>query len=82
MQTIDTLDRFAAVDESEQSKLYNFEHFRRDILLRDAQRILESRGIRPGERAPDFELSRAGGGSLRLSDLRGRPVILHFGSFS
>jgi cytochrome c biogenesis protein CcmG, thiol:disulfide interchange protein DsbE len=28
--------------------------------------------------APDFELQRLDGGSLRLSDLRGRPVIVNF----
>ncbi|WP_163272031.1 peroxiredoxin [Chelativorans alearense] len=28
--------------------------------------------------APDFELPRDGGGSLRLSELRGKPVVLYF----
>ncbi len=31
-----------------------------------------------GDTAPDFDLPRAGGGSLRLSDLRGKPVVLYF----
>ncbi|MCT8997223.1 peroxiredoxin [Chelativorans intermedius] len=31
-----------------------------------------------GSEAPDFELPRDGGGSIRLSALRGRPVVLYF----
>lgn len=31
-----------------------------------------------GQTAPDFELPRAGGGTLRLSALRGKPVVLYF----
>jgi peroxiredoxin Q/BCP len=31
-----------------------------------------------GEQAPDFELARDGGGRIRLSDLRGRPVVVYF----
>ncbi len=50
--------------------------------MQDAQRTIQKQGIRPGEIAPDFELPRAGGGSLRLSDLRGKPVLVHFGSFT
>jgi peroxiredoxin Q/BCP len=38
--------------------------------------------VRSGDLAPDFVLPRAGGGMLRLSDLRGMPVLLHFGSFT
>ena len=33
---------------------------------------------RAGDMAPDFELSTQGGGTLRLSDLRGRRVVLWF----
>ena len=61
---------------------YNFEHFRTKHLARDGKRTATNRGILPGEFAPDFELQQAGGGSLRLSSLRGRPVLLHFGSIS
>ncbi len=82
MQNIDVAQRSAALDASEQSDNYNFEHFRTKVLLHDAQRTIEARGIKPGEMAPDFELPQVGGVSLRLSELRGRPVILHFGSFS
>ena len=59
---------------------YNYRRFRTKHFLYDAQVTREKRGATPGEMAPDFELPCAGGGSLRLSDLRGRPVLLHFGS--
>jgi len=32
----------------------------------------------PGTEAPDFDLPRDGGGTIRLSSLRGKPVILYF----
>jgi thioredoxin-dependent peroxiredoxin len=34
--------------------------------------------LKEGDLAPDFELPRDGGGTLRLSDLRGIPVVLYF----
>lgn len=61
---------------------YNYQHFRADHLVADLQRTVGKSGIMPGEMAPDFELPRADGGTLRLSDLRGKPVLLHFGSFT
>ncbi len=61
---------------------YNHKHFRTKHYLLDAQGTMTSRGIQPGETAPDFELPQVGGGSLRLSDLHGKPVLLHFGSYS
>ena len=33
---------------------------------------------RAGTEAPDFDLPASGGGRLRLSDLRGRSVVLWF----
>lgn len=61
---------------------YNFKHFRTGILLEDMRRTITGDGICPGEMAPDFELPQVGGDLLRLSDLRGRPVLMHFGSYS
>jgi len=34
--------------------------------------------LEKGALAPDFELPRDGGGSVRLSSLRGKPVVLYF----
>jgi cytochrome oxidase Cu insertion factor (SCO1/SenC/PrrC family) len=61
---------------------YNFTRFRPQHLLADARRSLRRVGVRPGEPAPDFELPTADGRSVRLSQLRGKPVLLHFGSFT
>ncbi len=82
MSALEVSQRFVALDESKKSDDYNFEHFRTKVLLHDGQRTVEARGIKPGEVAPDFELPQVGGDSVRLSDLRGRPTILHFGSYS
>ncbi len=61
---------------------YNFASFERYILFADLKRSLYRDGVRPGQPAPDFELPKAFGGSLQLSDLRGKPVVLHFGSYT
>lgn len=34
--------------------------------------------LAPGDIAPDFELPSDGGGSLKLSDMRGKPLVLFF----
>jgi cytochrome oxidase Cu insertion factor (SCO1/SenC/PrrC family) len=79
---LDARDRFAALPERESREDYNFAHFRTKHIVQDVRRTVTDRGIQPGDAAPDFALPRADGGALRLSDLRGRPVLLHFGSYS
>ena len=37
-----------------------------------------SKVITPGELAPDFELDNVQGQRIRLSDFRGKPVVLSF----
>ncbi|MGZ4381338.1 MAG: peroxiredoxin family protein [Gaiellaceae bacterium] len=39
-------------------------------------------GLPPGSEAPDFELPCTDGTLVRLSDLRGQPVLLHFISYT
>ena len=78
----DAAQRFAQLEQRVPLDEYNFTHFRTKHLVRDGKRTATDRGIQPGELAPDFELPRVGGGALRLSAFRGRPVLLHFGSFS
>ena len=34
--------------------------------------------VKPGEKAPDFTLPTDGSGSVTLSKLRGKPVVLYF----
>ncbi|HEV2148933.1 MAG TPA: redoxin domain-containing protein [Longimicrobiaceae bacterium] len=59
---------------------YNYEHFHPKYLLKDAKLAAKPRGVVPGDVAPDFELRDSGGRSWRLSDLRGKPVVLITGS--
>ena len=61
---------------------YNYEHFRSKHLLADLLKTIRGEGIGPGEMAPNFELESTEGETLRLSDLRGSPVVLRFGSFT
>ena len=61
---------------------YNYEHFRPQMFLKDLKPSTKQIGIHPGALAPDFELGDVDGRSWRLSELRGRPVILIFGSGS
>lgn len=78
----DVPQRFPALPHRFAPSEYNFAHFRTKHLLSDAKATFAGRGIAPGEFAPDFELPLVGGTTVRLSDLRGTPVLLHFGSFT
>jgi len=46
-------------------------------LVTDAERA-PSAGVRPGDKAPDFRLTKIGGGEVSLSDYRGKVVLLNF----
>ena len=60
----------------------NYEHYERKHQLADFVRTWRGQGIRLGQEAPDFELESTTGERVRLRALRGRPVLLHFGSLT
>ena len=60
----------------------NYSHYHREHQLADFERSFRGQGIQPGQEAPDFELVSTTGERVRLSGLRGRPVLLHFGSLT
>ena len=72
-------DRMARlIDRLDPLRDFNFEHFRMRHMVAELLRP----GLPPGVDAPDFELPSSDGSSLRLSSLRGRPVLLHFVSYT
>ncbi len=79
---VDVTTRFRALADKLEPEEYNYEHFRTTHLINDLRRTLAVRGVHPGQPAPDFDLPLAEGGSVRLHDLRGKPVLLRFGSFT
>ncbi len=72
--------RTAATSDLRELQRYNYEHFWLKHLLTDLLRTARGEGAQPGSEAPDFELETTEGERVRLSALRGRPVLLHFGS--
>lgn len=71
----ETTDRLGA-DE------YNYTHFTRAHLVTDIRQSAAGAGLRPGEPAPDFSLEDTDGNRISLRDLRDKPVLLRFGSFT
>jgi len=66
--------------DNQQLRKYNYTHFWAKHLFADLWRTARGEGVRPGSEAPDFELETTEGERVRLSELRGKPVLLHFGS--
>lgn len=61
---------------------YNYEHFQTKHFLADVVKTMRGEGVQPGQEAPDFALQSTEGERVRLSELRGRPVVAHFGSYT
>ena len=76
----DVKDLFRKLEDGKEAEEYNYEHFRTGHFLYDVKATMGKLGVAPGDLAPDFPVWLANGGTLRLSELRGRPVLLHFGS--
>ena len=70
------------VDRLDPPRDFNFRHFRPRHMAAELLRTVRADGVRPGNEAPDFDLDTTDGGRLRLRDLRGQPVLLHFGSYT
>jgi thiol-disulfide isomerase/thioredoxin len=66
------IERFDPLDD------FNFRHFR----MRHMAAELLRTGLPIGSAAPDFDLPATDGSRIRLSDLRGQPVLLHFVSYT
>jgi hypothetical protein len=60
---------------------YNYPRFSYALEERELDDWLKH-GPHPGDLAPDFRLEDLDGNPLRLSALRGRPVVLEFGSYT
>ncbi len=74
--------RFDALQRRLPAEAYNYGHFGRDQLRFEVAQVIDGPWLRPGQPAVDFELPLARGGTLRLSGLLDRPVLLHFTSFT
>lgn len=61
---------------------YNYAHFRTKHFVADLVKTVRGTGVAPGQPAPDFDLETTSGERMRLRDLHGRPVVLHFGSLT
>ncbi len=70
--------RTRAVDVLDPARDLNFGHFRARHMVAELLRT----GLPPGGEAPDFELPSTDGARVRLSGLRGKPVVLHFVSYT
>ncbi|MBA4115143.1 MAG: redoxin domain-containing protein [Rubrobacter sp.] len=75
-----TAEAQATTRDNRQLRKYNYEHFWLKHLLADLWRTVRGEGVQPGSEAPDFELESTEGNRVRLSELRGSPVLLHLGS--
>ncbi len=66
------------IDRLDPSEDFNFKHFRMRHMLAELLRP----GLPTGTEAPHCELPSTDGTLLRLSSLRGQPVLLHFVSYT
>ena len=70
------------VERFDPSSDFNFRHFRMRHMAAELLRTYSWDGIGLGAGSPHFELETTDGRRLHLRDLRGRPVLLHFVSYT
>jgi hypothetical protein len=58
---------------------YNFETWR---ATNEERAYFQKDVVKAGDPAPDFALPTLEGGEVRLSSLRGKPVVIEFGSIT
>jgi hypothetical protein len=64
------------------TQTYNYSRFRFSHLAEDAKGVWRLHGPQPGAIAPAFELQDTDDRTWKLQEHRGRPVLLHFGSYT
>ncbi len=67
---------------SEATEVYNYARYDWSLEADGAYERWLDAAPKLGERAPDFDLPDVGGKRHRLSDLRGVPVVIEFGSYT
>ena len=73
--------RTRAAPNSESAAPYNYAAYDYRSEAAEIERWLRD-GPAIGDQAPEFELADLDGNCVRLGDLRGRPVVLEFGSYT
>ena len=71
--------RHSTVPQHE-AEVYNYDRFHPRTLAEDVKLVRHPQGPHLGDPAPDFVLEDTEGRKWRLSDLRGKPVVLVIGS--
>jgi hypothetical protein len=66
--------------EAQAQPAYNYPAFVRSSAVGMSSTFRNT--VRVGEQAPDFALTGLGGATVRLADLRGKYVVLEFGSIT
>jgi hypothetical protein len=68
----------SAVEQGLIAEQYNYDRFTPSQVVDEIRRTIGAAGLRAGTEAPDFELEQVEGAPVRLSRLRGRPVLMRF----
>jgi hypothetical protein len=73
---------FSKMDNCQNAEEYNFEHFTRTILINEIKHSTRPSVLKCGYPAPVFDLEDTERKRQLLSNYKGKPVLLHFGSIT